>query len=79
MSAVGSPRTSRRSAVDLGEHLARLVAATLKLVSGSAISAVVAPVPGNVRLDLAQQLPAEGFVFGADFEIGSWNLYAAKN
>jgi hypothetical protein len=48
-------------------------------VSGSAISAVVAPVPGNVLFDLAQQHPAGGFVFGADFEIGSWKLYAANN
>jgi hypothetical protein len=77
---VGGPETLDELAVDLGEHLARLVVTTLKfgirlrvchLGRGRAS-------PWDVPFDLAQQLPAEGFAFDADFEIGSWSLYAAK-
>jgi hypothetical protein len=77
---VGGPETPDELALDLGEHLARLVVTTLKfgirlrvrhLGRGPAS-------PWDVLFDLAQQLPAEGFAFDADFEIDSWSLYAAK-
>jgi hypothetical protein len=70
---IGGLETLDELAVDLGGHLACLVAATLKFRTRLRISHLGRgrASPWNVLFDLARQLPAEGLVFGPDVEIGS--------